>query len=315
MREQLKLYYLFLIFVASTQNASSQKIVQNTQLKIWPKGIPGSIVDTNYKERIVGAAWGQGETVVEKVSDPEINVFLPPISKATGTAVLIIPGGGYEYLCLEQECLPAANWLNGLGIAAIILKYRLPSDKIMKDKSVGPLQDAQEAMRIIRRNAKRWNVNPKKVGVIGFSAGGHLATTLATHFDEKVYQPTDTVSARPNFSILIYPVISMQIPITYRASRDALLGMQPDTTEVIHFSNQLQITANTPPAFIVHASDDGAVLPQNSIEYYQNLIKLKIPAEMHIYEKGGHGFRLGVGKPTACEWPAACIKWLHSNGW
>jgi acetyl esterase/lipase len=216
---------------------------------------------------------------------------------------------------MEQEGTPVAKWLNEAGIAGIVLKYRLPSDKIMSDKSIGPLQDAQEAMRIIRRNALKWKINPNKVGVIGFSAGGHLASTLSTHFDEKVYQISDTVSARPDFSILVYPVVSMQIPVTHMGSREALIGTHPDTALVQKFSNELHITRNTPPAFLVHASDDGAVPVQNSILYYQNLTWLNIPAEMHIYQKGDHGFGLKTDKGTASGWSAACITWLKSNGW
>jgi acetyl esterase/lipase len=291
-------------------------LVTNGQIdtiKVWSGGIPSSIFNAGYKEAII-TPWG--DPIFEKVTDPEIYVFLPPAEKATGTAVLICPGGGYGVVCTEHEGVAIAKWLNESGIVGIVLKYRLPSDKIMKDKSIGPLQDVQEAMRIIRRNAAKWNVDAEKVGVMGFSAGGHLASTLSTHFDEIVYKLTDTVSARPDFSILIYPVVSMQIPTTHLGSREALLGINPDSAQIIRFSNELQITSNTPPAFLVHASDDGSVPVQNSIGYYQNLVKFEIPAEMHIYEKGDHGFGLGQNSNgTASEWPAASIKWLNSNGW
>jgi len=305
--------YRFIIIVSIFVLSNLLANGQTTKLKVWSNGIPGAISNAGYKEEIINS-WG--DPIFQKVTDPEIIVFLPPAEKATGTAVLICPGGGYGVVCTEHEGIAISKWLNESGIAGIVLKYRLPSDVIMKDKSIGPLQDAQESMRVIRRNAVKWNIDAGKVGVMGFSAGGHLASTLSTHFDEKVYKSDDAVSARPDFSILIYPLISMQIPVTHVGSRQALLGINPDTAQIIRFSNELQISQNTPPAFLIHTSDDAVVPVQNSIGYYQNLVKFKIPAEMHIYQKGDHGFGLGQNsKGTTSEWPAACIKWLNANGW
>jgi acetyl esterase/lipase len=201
-----------------------------------------------------------------------------------------------------------------MGVSAFVLKYRLPSDAIMKDKSVGPLQDVQEAIRIVRRNAKDWNINPRKIGIMGFSAGGHLASTASTHFTDKVYEVKDTTSARPDFSILIYPVISMDTAITHRGSRDNLIGKNPSKEQVVRFSNELQVNSNTPPAFLVHATDDNTVPVQNSMNYLLALKKNKVPGELHIYEKGGHGFGLGANKGTAAEWPNACKSWLKVKG-
>ncbi len=179
---------------------------QTLTLKLWPDGIPGSKTDPSYVEKITTT---DGRiTRCEKVVTPDLTVFLPAPEKANGTAVLICPGGGYGVLAFDHEGNAIAKWLNDNGIAGIILKYRLPSDQIMIDKSIGPLQDAQEAMRVIRRNAVSWKINPDRVGVIGFSAGGHLASTLSTHYAEKVYDVKDNTSARPNFSLLIYPVVS-----------------------------------------------------------------------------------------------------------
>jgi len=285
---------------------------QNLTLKLWPEGIPGSIADPSYVEKITTA---DGRiTRCEKVVTPDLTVFLPAPEKANGTAVLICPGGGYGVLAFDHEGNAIVKWLNDNGIAGIILKYRLPSDQIMKDKSVGPLQDAQEAMRAIRRHASEWKIDPKKIGVIGFSAGGHLASTISTHYAEKVYDVKDNISARPDFSLLIYPVISMDTLITHRGSRNNLLGLKPADDQVRRFSNELQITADTPPAFLVHSSDDNAVPVMNSIGYYKGLQKNKIPVELHIFQKGGHGYGLANEKGTESSWPDLCIKWLKAMG-
>ncbi|WP_367754978.1 alpha/beta hydrolase [Flavobacterium sp. WC2430] len=195
---------------------------------------------------------------------------------------------------------------------AYVLKYRLPTDQIMKDKTTGPLQDAQEAIRYVRRNAAKWNINKNKIGIIGFSAGGHLASTLATHYNEKVYQSTDTANARPNFSLLIYPVISMNSEITHLGSQTNLLGSQSSASSIEKFSNELQVTSETPEAFLVHASDDTVVSAKNSIVYYEALIKHKVPVELHLYEKGGHGF--GLGKEHSSKyWTTDCQNWLKEH--
>jgi acetyl esterase/lipase len=184
----------------------------------------------------------------------------------------------------------------------------------MIDKSIGPLQDAQEAIRIIRRNAVSWKINPDKIGVIGFSAGGHLASTLSTHYAEKVYDVKDNTSARPDFSLLIYPVVSFDTAITHRGSRNNLIGLKPGEEQVRRFSNELQITASTPPAFLVHSADDKAVPVMNSIGYFKGLQKNNIPAELHIFQKGGHGYGLSPNGGTESSWPDLCIKWLKAMG-
>lgn len=268
----------------------------------------GSVKNESYSEK--STLTGEIVSRYEKVTDPTITVFLPPYEKATGAAVLICPGGGYEVLAFDHEGIAIARWLNDNGIAGIILKYRLPSDLIMTDKSVGPLQDAQEAIRIIRRNASEWKINPREIGVIGFSAGGHLASTLSTHFTEKVYEVKDTTSARPDFSLLIYPVISFNTSFTHAGSRKNLIGDNPSDNAVRHFSNELQITENTPPTFLVHSSDDKAVPVRNSIVYFEGLVSRNIPAEMHVFQKGGHGYGLSINKETQSAWPDLCLSWL-----
>lgn len=278
-------------------------------IPVWPKSIPGSITTINYSEKeIVKDGELQGTS---QVTDPVLYRYLPKKEVANGCAVILFPGGGYSHLAMYKEGKKVAEWLNSLGITAFVLKYRLPNDLIMTDKTIAPLQDAQEAIRILRRNAKEWNLDPTKIGVIGFSAGGHLASTLATHFQDKVYD-TDTISARPDFSILIYPVISMEEGITHNGSKNTLLGKNPSTELIDRYSNEKQVNSNTPKTFLVHASDDKAVPVANSINYYLNLIKSNVPVEMHIYEKGGHGFGLGT-TGTNTDWPKACEKWLKMN--
>jgi acetyl esterase/lipase len=285
---------------------------QTLTLKLWPEGIPGAKSDPSYVEKI---STTEGRiTRYEKVVTPDLTVFLPAPEKANGAAVMICPGGGYGVLAFDHEGNAIAKWLNDNGIAGFILKYRLPSDQIMVDKSVGPLQDAQEAMRIIRRHASEFKIDPKRIGVIGFSAGGHLASTISTHYSEKVYDVKDNTSARPDFSLLIYPVVSMDTLITHRGSRNNLLGLNPGDEQVRRFSNELQITSDTPPAFLVHSSDDNAVPVMNSIGYYKGLQKNKIPAELHIFQKGGHGYGLAIDKGTESSWPDLCIKWLKAMG-
>jgi len=307
MKKRILVIVIFLVNFSVTI-LNSQVIT----LTLWPDGIPGSIRNDTYTEASI--VENGIITRWNKVTDPSLTVCLPPKEKATSAAVLICPGGGYGTLAFNHEGNDIAKWLNDNGIAGIILKYRLPSDLIMKDKSVGPLQDAQEAMRTIRRNAASWNLNPSKIGVIGFSAGGHLASTLSTHFDEIVYDVKDNISARPDFSILMYPVITMDASFTHMGSRRNLIGENPAEEAVRHFSNELQITEKTPPAFLVHSADDKAVPVKNSITYYEGLVKFNIPSELHIFQKGGHGYGLAVNGATQSAWPQLCIRWMKASG-
>ena len=282
---------------------------QETSLPIWNKPIPSSIDAPSYLEKEIIK---EGELQsTSQVTTPLLYKYQPKKTVSNGSAVLICPGGGYSHLAMYKEGKKVALWLNSFGITAFVLKYRLPNDMIMKDKSIGSLQDAQEAIRTIRRNAKEWNIDPAKIGVLGFSAGGHLASTLATHYQDNVYD-ADATSARPDFSILIYPVISMEDGITHNGSKVSLLGQNASKELTEKYSNEKQIDANTPKTFIVHATDDKVVPVENSINYYMNLKKYNVPVEMHLYENGGHGFGLGT-KGTHTEWPKACEKWLAEN--
>ena len=280
---------------------------QEKIIKVWPDKIPDSIVNNNYKEQDLSNR--NGIYRISKVTDPTLSIFIP--SEGNSAAVIICPGGGYEHLAYTKEGIDVAKWFNKIGVAAFVLKYRLPSDSIMKDKTIGPLQDAQEAMRIVRRNAKSWNINPDKIGVIGFSAGGSLASLLCTHYNDKIYD-CDSTSAKPDFSILLYPVISMKADITHMGSRINLLGDNPSEKEIKYFSSELNVGPNTPPAFLALAENDKTVPLPNSIDYFLALKKYHIPAELHIFQKDGHGFGLGKKGDTDSYWPVICENWLKA---
>lgn len=281
---------------------------QNMTIKVWSDKIPGAIVNKDYQEQTIKTDTGKPR--ISKVTDPEILVYLPEKSKANGTAVVVCPGGGYGVLAIDHEGWEIAKWFNDMGVVAIALKYRLPSDLIMENKNIGPLQDVQEAIRMVRRHAEKWNIKPDQIGIMGFSAGGHLAGTASTMYNEKVYEQKDVVSARPDFSILVYGVLSMQTDFTHKGSQRNLLGENPSQSLIDKFSNELHIDSKTPPAFLVHATNDGAVPVENSIRYYQALKKNGVSCEMHIYETGGHGFGLARNGGTESNWPEACKQWL-----
>lgn len=280
-------------------------------LTLWAEGVPGAIENPLYRPDTVYVDGVKPR--IYRISNPSLEYYPPPEGTANGTAVIICPGGGYTRLAVDIEGYDIAAWLNSMGVAAFILIYRLPSDDIMVRKSVGPLQDGQEAVRYVRRHATDLHIDPARIGVMGFSAGGHLAATASTHWADSVYAPTDTTSARPDFSILVYPVVSMDSAITHHGSRTNLLGMHPSPGEVRWFSNERQVTDRTPPAFLVHASDDRTVPVENSIRYMQALHAHNVPVEMHIYQAGGHGFGMGR-EGTEREWPEACRQWMLARG-
>jgi acetyl esterase/lipase len=280
-------------------------------LNVWNGKIPGAIESLRFKEDTIRIE--NGKIRIAKVINPTITIYFPEKEKFNGTAVIICPGGGYGRLSVDNEGSDIAGWLNQNGITAILLKYRLPNDSIMQDKSMGPLQDLQEAMRLVRRHASEWKIDSGKIGVIGFSAGGHLASTLSTRFNEKIYD-SDSISARPDFAILGYPVITMSEINTHAGSRNNLLGKSPDPAVVEYFSNELHVLKNTPPTFIFQAENDKTVPVQNSIDYFTALKNKSVVAELHIYPKGGHGFGLAKNGGTESTWPAACIKWLIQIG-
>lgn len=282
---------------------------QENQIPLW-NNIPNSIQNKEYKEEL--KLDKNGERIgIKKVTTPTIIPYLTDNQSDKKPAVIICPGGGYSALAFDKEGILIAKYFNSIGVSAFVLKYRLPSAKIMQNKTIAPLQDAQEAIRLVRRNAQKWNIDATKIGVIGFSAGGHLASTVSTHYNDIVYE-SDTTSARPDFSILIYPVISMENGITHNGSKINLIGKNPSQELITKYSNEKSIDANTPPTFLIHATDDLVVPVENSIQYYLALKKNRVPVEMHIYENGGHGFGLGTNG-THLYWPESLKKWLTVN--
>ncbi|MGN6494018.1 MAG: alpha/beta hydrolase [Agriterribacter sp.] len=245
------------------------------------------------------------------VTNPSLTIYLPEKSKATGAAVIVCPGGGYGMLVMNTEGHAIAKYFAEHGVAAFALKYRLPDDKRMKDKSIAPLQDAQRAIQMVRQRAAEWNVDTARVGIMGFSAGGHLASTAGTHFNNPVISNTQHTNLRPSFMILVYPVVSMTDKLGHSGSRQNLLGKNPSPQKIHLFSNELQVTAQTSPAYLLHAGDDKAVDVDNSIWLYEALRKHKVPAEMHIYPKGDHGFILQWSHD---EWLGLCLKWMKNSG-
>ena len=277
----------------------------STEIALYKNGVPNSIAAPN-KENSTSR---DNIIRIAKVSVPSFTIFKP--AKPNGKAVIICPGGGYSILAFDKEGTNVAEEFNKWGVTAFVLKYRLPDDSTMIDKSIAPLQDAQQAIRLIRNNAKQWGINANQIGIMGFSAGGHLASTAATHFDFKADPGnSDTTSTRPDFAILIYPVISFDSSIYNKGSKDNLIGVRASAKKVNFFSNDLQVTPNTPPSFLVHAGDDKGVVVENSIRYYQACIKNKVLTEMHLYPKGGHGFGMN-NKTTDDNWLERLHNWMN----
>jgi acetyl esterase/lipase len=298
-----------LILLISFALFTASGFSQNRILPLWEDNPP------NYKEAGEVAIWDTSDIVrVRLVQQPDIAVFLPSKKNATGEAVVICPGGGYGILAYDWEGSDIARWLNSQGIAAFVLKYRLPGSKsnIVPHKS--PLMDAQRALRMVRFHAEQWNIDPGKIGIMGFSAGGHLASTLSTHYDggdPSSTDPMEQVSCRPDFSILVYPVISFSDPFTHSGSRRNLLGENPDPELVKYFSNELQVTEDTPPAILIHSEDDKSVPVENSLLYFKALRTNEITSELHIYPYGGHGFSLAIGQGHLETWPDRVIQWIR----
>ena len=284
-----------LLVLAGLSISTTYGIEPGTKTELlWPNGAPGA----------------KGNDANDK---PTMTIYLPAKEKATGSAVVIFPGGGYRMVAIDHEGYQVARWLNELGIAAFVVDYR------HKGRGYGhpaPIQDAQRAIRTVRSRSAEFGIEPNKIGIIGFSAGGHLASTAGTHFNEKFYEPVDSndgASARPDFMILIYPVISMG-PFSHSGSRSALLGSNVSQELADKFSNEKQVDSNTPPTFLVHATDDKTVPAENSISFYLACKKAHVPAEIHIWQKGEHGFGLGKSGTPVSRWPALCADWMNKMG-
>ncbi|HLX93464.1 MAG TPA: alpha/beta hydrolase [Puia sp.] len=305
----MKRICLLLMLIYSSKMTESQIIIP-----LYPDGkIPNSKPVRDIESTEFNKDWNI--LIVRNITRPTLTAFIPPKAIATGTAVLICPGGGYSIVAAGHEGFDVAKRLNEFGIAAFVLKYRLPNDTTMVNKEIGPLQDAQRAMEIIRENAKQWQIDEHRVGVMGFSAGGHLASTVATHFNRPVIDNAEQINLRPDFAVLIYPVISFaNDSIANIGTRDQLLGKRPQRDKEIEYSSDLQVNRQTPPSFLVHAEDDDVVKVQNSLVFYDALQKFKIPSELIVYPKGGHGFGLNI-KTTNDNWIERLKDWLDSNGW
>lgn len=245
---------------------------------------------------------------ISKVSRPGYAFFSAAADGKPRPCVIICPGGGYGILAAQHEGTDVAAYFNSIGVHAMVLKYRIPSSKNQEDKSIAPLQDAQQAIYLARVNAKKWGIDPARIGIMGFSAGGHLASSLGVHYDDPKQSFSRKISLRPDFQVLIYPVISFG-KYAHLGSRNNLLS--PDTTQekIRYYSGELQVNSKTPPAFLVHAKDDKAVPIENSEMFVQALKKFNIPAELVVYEAGGHGFGLN-NKTSSMKWSDALKTWL-----
>ena len=291
-----------ILFLIVSIHLEAQQIID-----LYPSSIPNS---KPYPMKEIVIEKNGHISWIKNVSTPTLTMYHPKKEIATGAAVIICPGGGYSGESYLREGTLIAEAFVRKGIAAFILKYRLPSDSIMIDKTIGPLQDAQQAIKTVRQHASEWNLDSARIGIMGFSAGGHLASTAGTHFNKSYIPNVENISLKPNFMILVYPVISMKDELTHFGSRQNLLGKFAPKEQILLFSNELHVSPNTPPTWLTHAGDDNVVTVENSIRFYQELIRNKVPAEMHLYPKGNHGFVLSL--PTD-EWMQPLFDWMNKS--
>ena len=268
-------------------------------IALWPDGVPQE-----------GLAPGQSAGA-DPAGGPTLTPYLPAAEKATGAAVVVCPGGGYGTLA-DHEGRPVAEWLNAIGAAGFVLRYR----HAPRWMHPAPLADASRAMRIVRSRAAEWGIRPDRIGILGFSAGGHLASSAGTHFDagrSGAADPVERASCRPDFMVLVYPVITMGAA-THGGSRRNLLGPEPKPELLELMSSEKQVTGDTPPTFLVHTADDGAVPVANSLLLAEALGKAGVPFELHVFGHGPHGFGLGGSDPVLSSWPGLCAAWLKARG-
>lgn len=293
--------------------ASAAPLKTGDAVPLWPAAAPGSgglAIKEVATERSKDPAIR--DRAYTQITTPTLTAFVP--DKPNGTAVIVAPGGAYMRVVFDKEGADVAKAFGARGVTTFVLKYRLPGEGHDRGADV-PLQDAERAMRVVRANAAEWGLNPQKIGFAGFSAGGHLAATLATRFDATVYEPVDaadTLSARPDFALLLYPVISMDAAITHADSRKMLLGATPDAAAVTKASAETNVSANTPPTFIALAHNDSGVDPANAIRYYLALKAAKVPTELHIFPESDHGFGIRLAKGAAKHWPDLALNWMES---
>lgn len=300
-----------LLTLSVTLTCFALTVCAQNVILLYPDSIPNSkpVPDEERSETN-----DKGYVTISKVSRPALTVYLPPKEKANGTAIIVVPGGGYRVQASTHEGSDVARRFNEMGVTAFVLKYRLPSDVTMVNKEIGPVQDAQRAIQLVREKAKEWGIQKDRVGIIGFSAGGHLASTAGTHFNHAYINVGRKVNLRPDFMILVYPVISFADSITHMGSRDNLLGKDPSPERKAAFSNELQVSKKTPPTYLVHAEDDKTVKVQNMLLFATALQKYKVPFDFYLYEKGGHGF--GMNNPTSeVKWMDLVHEWMIKNNW
>ncbi len=291
---------IFFIFLVKISNA------QQT-IPLYSGKIPNSKISANEEQNTANALV---DTVTRNVSIPNLTIFLPIKNLSKGSAIIICPGGGYGGLLTKREGSDVARAFTKLGVTAFVLKYRLPNDAIMEDKSIGPLQDALKALKMVRQNALKWNIDTSKIGIMGFSAGGHLASSAGTHFDTQIIENAENIDLRPSFMVLINPVISFSNEIGHIGSRNNLLGKSPSPEKITFFSNELHVNQSTPQTFLVHTADDTVVSPENSFRFYHALRKNKVNSELHIYSEGEHGF---LKKPVFEEWFGRTVNWMKDR--
>lgn len=294
-RQFLMLFFVAVILGWGTPPAHGQRQEAGPEVVVlWPDGAPGAVGN-------------------EDVDRPTLTLYPAPEQRSTGAGVVVCPGGGYRALAMDHEGVQIARWLNSIGVAAFVLKYRLGP----RYHHPAPLDDAQRALRYVRWNAEKFHIDRDRLGIWGFSAGGHLASTAATHFDRGDPAAAEMIarmSARPDFAILSYPVISFTTEYVHEGSRRNLLGGNPDPQLMELLSNEKQVTADTPPTFLFHTTEDQAVPPENSVLFYLALRKAGVPAELHIYERGRHGVGLAPTDLVLSSWPRRLADWLYSMG-
>lgn len=251
--------------------------------------------------------------IFKKISKPQIWYYPTKEFSNKTPGIIIVPGGGYSFLSFDKEGIEIAKWLNSIGISAFVLKHRLPHWETGNCKKEALFLDGKKAIQIVRSRSNEFNIDPNKIGVIGFSAGGHLASMISSDqnlIDKKKDDGVEQISSIPDFSILVYPVITMEKNITNAWTKQNLLGKNPDEDEIIKFSSEYSVNKNTPPTILIHSSDDKTVSPENSIRYYQALKKFNVPTELHIWEKGGHGYGISQAKGPIKIWPNVVKEWL-----
>ena len=290
-------------------SAMVETLAAQEVIRLYAERPPGSKQAPDYTETV--ETGNDGRHYIARVSVPTLTVYKPAAGKSNGAAVIICPGGGYIKLAVDHEGVELARRFNEYGITAFVLKYRLPSDSIMLNKAVGPLQDAQRAIQLVRRQSAKFELHPDKIGIIGASAGGHLAGTAGTLFQYTLIDNPDSVSLRPDFMVLMYAALSFGA-LAHTSSAKNLIGNDTSRSKIDLFSCEKQVTKNTPPTFLVHAGDDKVVTPLHSIIFYQALLAKSVPAELHIYSKGGHGFGLH-NKTTTDDWFERLMNWLRAG--